>query len=523
MKKVLVTLVIAMIFPIISYSQINWVSQNSGTNSQLDGVYFVDENNGWVTGWGQLILHTTNGGATWGLQNTPATSLHSVFFTDLMNGWAAGSSSQIIHTTDGGATWTVQQNLGSQEILQLFFINENMGWAVGGFYDLLSGSYGRVIYNTTDGGNNWNVQYNMTFQAELNSIYFIDSNTGYADGGSGIMKTTNGGSSWFVQQSISGFTLGDIFFTSSTTGYVTGWYTGVPHYTAIFKTTDGGNSWNQTSLGQNEDLTGLYFTSELNGWAVGADYSGSSSLALIYRTTDGGNNWVKQNIPAFNAVSKVFFVNDTKGWAVGSLGTILATESPVPVELNSFTASVENSNVSLNWKTETEKNNSGFTIQRKTEGQLPDGGITDWTNIGFVKGQGTTTEENSYSFTDRDLTSGQYQYRLKQIDLDGSFNYSDAVQVSISVPQNFSLEQNYPNPFNPSTTITYHVPKTGFVTLKVYDVLGHEVTALVNEKKSPGRYSVNFDTSNLQLASGVYIYQLRVDGFITSKKMMLIK
>ncbi len=521
MKNLLVTVIAVLIFPIVSYSQVNWVSQNSGTTASLDGVYFADENNGWVAGWGQIILHTTNGGETWGLQNTPVTSLHCIFFTDLMNGWASGLGGDVVHTTNGGDTWVFQDNLDYQDIFKLYFTDANNGWAAGGFFDYLSGSYGRAIYNTTDGGNNWNVQYDVTFQAELQSIYFLDDNTGYAAGGSAIMKTTDGGSNWFIQRNLSFFSLGDIVFTNSTTGYVTAWYTSIPHYTAIFKTTDSGNNWNEIALGQNEDLSGLYFTSELNGWAVGLESGTGDVLALIYRTTDGGNNWVKQDIPPFDAVSQVFFVNDTKGWAVGSLGTILTTTNPVPVELSSFTSSVENSNVILKWKTETETNNSGFDIQRKADKPSPQGEEADWTKIGFVEGQGTSTEEKSYSFVDREIPSGQYQYRLKQIDLDGSFKYSDVVRAGISVPEEFSLEQNYPNPFNPATRITYQVKNRSFVSLKVYDALGNEAAALVNEKKDPGRYTVKFDASGL--ASGVYIYQIRVSGIIASKKMVVLK
>ncbi|MCW8817027.1 MAG: YCF48-related protein [Ignavibacteriaceae bacterium] len=333
MKTVSITILLIALFLIPIFAQSNWSAQNSGTNSSLDAVYFVDENNGWVTGWGGIILHTTNGGQTWGLQNTPATSLICVFFTDLQNGWAAGFSGEVVHTTNGGETWTSQDISTNDDINKLFFIDDNTGYAAGGFFDFLSGSYGRAIYNTTDGGNNWNVQYDMTFQTELNSIYFIDSNTGYAAGGTGIMKTTNGGSNWFVQQNLSSFGLKDIFFTNSNTGFVAGKYQGIPHYSVIFKTTDGGNNWNEISLGTDEDLSGLYFTDELNGWAVGVDYSSGNNLALIYRTTDGGNNWVKQNIPSFNNLASVFFINGTKGWAVGELGTIITYDGQVPVEV----------------------------------------------------------------------------------------------------------------------------------------------------------------------------------------------
>jgi len=519
MKKLIIAIILALIFPIISYSQVNWISQNSGTSSSLDGVYFVDENNGWIAGWGQIILHTTNGGDTWGLQNTPVTSLSCIFFTDPQNGWASGLGGDVVHTTNGGETWVMQDNLDYQDIFKLYFVNENNGWAAGGFFDYLSGSYGRAIYNTTDGGVNWNVQYDVTFETELHSIYFIDGSTGYAAGGTAVMKTTNGGSNWFVQQTFSSFSLKDIVFTNSNTGFVTAYYVGVPHYTSIFKTTDSGSSWNEISLGTDEDLSGLYFTDELNGWAVGNDYSSGNSLALIYRTTDGGNNWVKQNIPSFDALSEVFFVKATKGWAVGSLGTILTTESPTPVELNSFTAETDNNNVVLNWKTATETNNSGFEILRSGQNE------NNWGHIGFVEGRGTTTNESNYSFIDRDLFTGNYEYKLKQIDNDGSFQYSNVVDINISGPTQFSLYQNYPNPFNPTTTIKYNLPENLNVVVTFYNQLGEEVMKIQEGKQDAGTYNLNVDFSDLP--SGIYFYRLNANNsnknFVQVKKMCLIK
>src|SRR5574338_1193475 len=189
----------------------------------------------------------------------------------------------------------------------------------------------------------------------------------------------------------------------------------------------------------------------------------------------------------------------------------------IPVELTSFTSSVEENNVTLNWQTATETNNSGFDIERNTplnplsRGEAEGRGV--WSSIGFVNGNGTTTEPQSYSFVDKELEAGKYQYRLTQIDFDGTFEYSNVIEVEINPPAKFGLEQNYPNPFNPLTTIKFSIPSVGtrlalYVQLKVYDVLGKEVATLVNEEKTAGSYEVEFDASNL--ASGIYYYQIRV-------------
>jgi hypothetical protein len=198
--------------------------------------------------------------------------------------------------------------------------------------------------------------------------------------------------------------------------------------------------------------------------------------------------------------------------------------NPVPVELISFRADFSENNVTLSWQTATETNNYGFQVER---------GQKNWIQIGFMQGNGTTTQPMSYTFTDRNVEAGHYQYRLKQIDFDGSYTYSDIVEVEIQSPMNFSLEQNYPNPFNPTTKIKFTIPVTlsevegSLVTLKVYDVLGNEIATLINEAKSTGNYQVEFDavgtSRDLSLSSGIYFYKLQAGNFIQTKKMVLMK
>ena len=208
----------------------------------------------------------------------------------------------------------------------------------------------------------------------------------------------------------------------------------------------------------------------------------------------------------------------------------------IPVELISFSANVSDGSVILNWITATELNNSGFEIQRlkDTKNELSN----DWETIGFVAGQGTTTQINRYTFVDN-LTPALNRtlyYRLKQIDFDGSFEYSKIVEVDFEIVVDYSLDQNYPNPFNPSTTIRYSIPNITLsgadgskVQLKIYDVLGNEVAILVNEEKPAGNYVVSFDAS--KLSSGVYFYKLQVidpesssgQSFVETKKMILLR
>ena len=189
-------------------------------------------------------------------------------------------------------------------------------------------------------------------------------------------------------------------------------------------------------------------------------------------------------------------------------------DKPLPVELSSFTSAVNDNTVTLNWTTASEKNNARFLVERMAEGV--------WTDIGMVAGNGTTGNPNSYTFTDNNLNSGIYNYRLKQVDYNGNFEYLNLSNaVAIGVPNKFSLAQNYPNPFNPTTTILYGVPNDGLVTMKIYDINGKEIKTLVNEPKTAGYYTTVFNASGL--SSGVYFYKLTSGNFVIAKKMVIMK
>ncbi|MCX7610171.1 MAG: M28 family peptidase [Ignavibacterium sp.] len=209
------------------------------------------------------------------------------------------------------------------------------------------------------------------------------------------------------------------------------------------------------------------------------------------------------------------------GWYVDDI-KISIYSSLVPVELTSFTASANNNNVVLNWSTATELNNKGFEIERASlRNSLESSQTLNWEKIGFVEGNGTTSEIKEYSFTDKKLNIGTYYYRLKQIDFDGSFVYSQEIKVDLTSPINYNLSQNYPNPFNPNTMIKFQIPVDAFVSIKVFDVLGNEVKTLVNEFKQAGFYEIEFDGS--ELSSGIYFYKLKTENFNDVKKMILIK
>jgi hypothetical protein len=203
-------------------------------------------------------------------------------------------------------------------------------------------------------------------------------------------------------------------------------------------------------------------------------------------------------------------------WAIVPLypGDI-APSAPLPVELISFIASAENGNVNISWKTASETNNCGINIERKSINDL------QWSTLSFVKGSGNSLTLKQYSYIDKNINSGKFNYRLKQIDENGSFKYSDIITVNNSAPITFSLVQNYPNPFNPGTIISYSLPIASNIKLTIFNTLGQIVKTLENCYKNPGNYSISFNASNLP--GGIYFYKLEAGQLSQVKKMILVK
>lgn len=245
----------------------------------------------------------------------------------------------------------------------------------------------------------------------------------------------------------------------------------------------------------------------VHGEIYGAAYVGSgnfyatdiSSLAMTVSTT-GVFVLIASSLP-----------DDIRGLGYG--------DPLLPVELASFTSTVNKRDVSLNWTTTSETNNSGFEIQRSAaNGQ--------WTRVAWISGKGTSVIPNNYTYADRNLNSGSYSYRLKQVDYNGAFEYFNLNnEVVIGAPDRFAVSQNYPNPFNPVTKINFDLPYDSKVSIKLFDISGKEISTLTNNPMSSGYHTISFDASSL--TSGVYFYRISAEGngnkFTETKRMMLVK
>ena len=239
------------------------------------------------------------------------------------------------------------------------------------------------------------------------------------------------------------------------------------------------------------------------GWGY-AVYSSSLSTSLSLQYT--GNT-----TPGVSIVSNWNSVADDSS----SPGDFNGDQSPLPVELYSFSAVINKSSVNLIWHTETEVNNYGFEIQRSSKGD-------DWATLGFVNGYGNSNSAKDYSFEDNAVgTSGTYSYRLKQIDNDGAYDYSKTIEVNFGSPASIELKQNYPNPFNPTTTINFTLPVDDVVSLVVYNAIGEQVRVLQNGMLEAGVHTFNFNGGDLP--SGLYLYRLSTSANTQVRKMMLVK
>jgi len=303
-----------------------------------------------------------------------------------------------------------------------------------------------------------------------------------------------------------------------------------PGVTSVYKFEDG--QWEQVGNLQNLDtIYGSHACTNIT-FSGSIPYIAFLENGQVYVKKFDGVNWINvgsQNLLP-NAGGEIdLVVNQGVLYLAYSGGVMMFQDEPLSVELNLLSAVVKDRDVLLDWSTSSETNNSHFEIERKL--------INDeWKNVGFVNGHGTISELMHYSFTDNNLTTGKYKYRLKQTDFNGSFEYFElADEVNIGIPNKFELSQNYPNPFNPVTNLEFGISKSGFVSLKIYDVLGRELVTLVNEIKQPGYYKIKFDAGNL--SSGVYFYRLVVsspnpmtaglsrgaDDYVAVKKFVVLK
>jgi Sortilin, neurotensin receptor 3,/Secretion system C-terminal sorting domain len=554
MKKVLYFLVLCAVLSPSVYSQLDlWVQTTSSVGSVWGMVIDPGNQNIMYTGSNTLgVYKTTDGGTTWSPMNTGITNTQvqaiAISQNNPQNLYAGTATGGVYKTTDGGANWT-QVNNGITETtisIQALLVHPtdpNIAWCAvfDGVSDAVNG-----LYKTTDGGVNWfpittgigaikNFLCLAISPTDPNILLAGSSFTvATSTGPSAIYKSTDGGANWALSSTGLPTDPTEInpiralsFSTANSNVVVAGLFMNTVNG-GFYVSTDAGANWTKKHNGLPPDIGTLIRSVAIrpgfeNQFYVGLDRSTFTNIG-VFMTTDGGDNWVSFN---GGAMLNTYSVRALKFNSTGNhtlfagcsstpgSGVYQYSFSVLPVELASFAANISGNDVNLSWITATETNNYGFEVEKNISGS------SEWNKIGFIFGNGTTTELHHYSYTDQSVKTGKYSYRLKQIDFDGNFNYSDAVDIEVIAAKNFVLNQNYPNPFNPTTRISFSIPQSGFATLKVYNVLGVEVATVLEKELTEGNYDFDFNASSL--TSGVYYYTLKSGNFVETKKMMLLK
>jgi photosystem II stability/assembly factor-like uncharacterized protein len=423
-----------------------------------------------------------------GPQGHPTPTLGKVQFVSSTEGWITVEDGRLLHTTNGGALWTVVNprgsdtvEVGSNPAVSLSFINATTGWFIGvlGGFDNPKGA---VVYKTTNSGASWSKQvlsqWNIGF-----GIQFVDANNGWAGVLGGEFPTN---------------------FSAS-----------------LLRTTDGGSTWSTASTFDRKIIL-FHFIDQNNGWAV-VDSIGTSSGEFIppseiLHTTNGGTTWTTQrrdNTPgSYDAIQ---FVDANNGWVVGSSGKILRTTNGgtswtlvtnTGISSNSACYAVYFLNANRGWIGNSESN------IRKVLHTM-DGGAS-WTS------QSVPVQYSIFSIHFIDANNGWLTSDFGGIAHTTTGGVTSVLEDdSPTLPTRFELHQNYPNPFNPTTIIKFSLPRAGFVTLKVLNLLGEEVATLVSQESGPGVFRAQWNAPGF--ASGVYFYRLQAGSFLETKKLILLR
>lgn len=509
----------------INSGGLDWFEVSSGTTGDIWGIDWVDANNVWACSDNGDVIKSTNGGNSWSDAGNAGEGAYSIAAlsatTAVVSLGPSSGNGKIMRTTNSGSNWTQVYTASGAWFNFVDNISSTHLWAQS---DPIGGDF--HIVESIDAGATWSLASNPPAQPASDvfgangSFYRIGNTAWFGTGGANgatqankVYKTTNVPDGPWTSGTTTDQFVGSVAFSSeSGNGLTTFWQS----TDEVNKSANGGNSWTSQAASIGDSFGSDY--------VQGTNYAWVATSNGIFQTSNNGSNWSEDAIPPSVTGDMYvvrFYMDSDVGLAGGAGGVLLKSllGSVVPVEFTSFTADTYDKSISLSWTTATETNNSGFQIERKPAGE------TEWENIAFVPGNGTTSEAQQYSFSDSFIDSyirGEITYRLKQLDYDGTVSYSKEVNVNVDfTPESYTLQQNYPNPFNPTTTIIYELAEDGLVSLKVYDILGKEVAQLTNERQSAGKYELQFDAGSL--SSGVYFYRLEVNDFSAMKKLVLLK
>ena len=514
MRVIDTTLLIIILFSSFAYSQYFWELKQSG--SSLGGPVDIEKYNpdNVYYGSGSIIYKSTNRGETFSVLGTPvpgASSIKNIILNDdnpaefLVA--IESSGDKIVKTTNSGATWNI--------------VADNLSFSFFGIPMTPDPSHPDTIYTmsgssfmrSTDFGDTWTTITSSVGCATPCDIEVFPNSSVIliGDNGTGIFRSTDYGQTWAQVHSTTG-EIPTIAVDFQTAGVA--WATRWGGSGGLLKSTDYGATWQLLSYFGGQNMWGVHVHPENSDYVIAGRYSGG----VMYITHDGGSNWEFASTGSSNY--QVYIVDTMTVFAAQGNG-LWKLDSPyfVPVELISFTGKVVDNKALLEWSTASEINNQGFDVEMSYDNQ-------SFEKIAFIPGFGTSSEQHSYSYTVDKLLSEKNYFRLRQVDFDGTFEYSPVVEVDGLLPSEFYLAQNHPNPFNPATSIQFSLPVEASVKIQLFNMLGEKITEITNREFSAGVHTINFAADGL--SSGTYFYLLDVIGnngigFTETKKMVLLK
>jgi len=476
---------------------LTWAIQDSQVNTSYNAIEIIDSLNVMVVGDGGRVSFTSDGGANWYYDGT---NDNGDYFDIVLQGnrkWITGGKEgfpRLISSSESGYHWAMRSSeLTENSIRDICFSDSLKGWLAG---------YGGTLFYTVDGGENWNPK--SIFSIDFSSISTPTNQDIYVSGNNGeFIKSNNGGTNWQVNNIGNWLSETKIKFLSKDIGYCIAPYEG-----RLFKTTDAGNSWSD-QISNGHWFNQMFFADSLNGWVIEppvceGDY-------IVYRTSNGGETW--DDSTHFNYIDGIYFLDSKTGWIVANYNGLYKTTNggrdwEISAQLGDFIPK------QLWFISESQ----GYMIANSNiywAGlyQTYDGGIT-WTPIRNYMSL------NKIHLNENNILWGVGDYG-KLIKHKTTITSVEDPREGNNLPQSFILSQNFPNPYNSQTTISYSIPSSSFVQILIFDVLGREVSTLLNEEKSAGNYKVNFNAS--ELTSGVYFYRIQTGDFIQTRKMILLK
>lgn len=507
------TLAICILISFVAYPQYFWELKQSGAS--LGGPVDVEKynSNNVYYGSGNTIYKSTDRGESFFQLGTPvpgAASIKNIILNDdnpsefLV---AIENNNKILKTTNAGLSWNI--------------VADNLNFSYFGIPmtpdpthpDTIYTMSGNNFMRSTDFGDSWStITNNVGCATPCDIEVFPDSSVILiGDNGTGIFRSTDYGQTWSQVHNTTGeIPTISVDYMTPGVAWATRWAGGG----GLLKSTDYGATWQLINFFSGQNMWGIHVNPENSNYVIAGRYSGG----VMYITHDGGNTWDFASTGSNNY--QVYIVDTMTVFAAQGTG-LWKLNSPafIPVELSSFTAEMVDGKINLQWVTASEINNSGFEVQMSYDN-------ISFNKIDFVQGYGTSSEVHSYSYIVNKNLSGKNYFRLKQIDYDGSFEYSHIVEIAGVIPTEYYLAQNHPNPFNPSTSIEFLLPVDASVKIDLFDMLGEKVSEITNKIYSAGVNRIKFRPDGL--SSGTYIYHLKAAGkdgtvFNQTKKMILLK